>query len=186
MIRVLSEIHGISSSMNLPRSVAETASILLRRLRDDLRKFRRSLNLLSASLIYLSLRIHGTPRSFKELAKYVGVSPSRLLRCSMRIACLLDVKAQLDIRACIAKLTGALKLPGSIENDANRICAAAIEKGLSQGRSRRALAAASVYLAARSLGRNLSQRKVARLSQVGLSTLRRRLRELKELDPMNI
>ncbi len=181
MISSLSEIHRLSSSMRLPRSVAETASVLLRKLKPDLKRFRGCFNLLPASLLHLSLRIHGVPRSPKELAQHVGVSSSKVLRCSMRIANLLDVKAQPDVKACIAKLTGALGLPGRIEEHANKICAVAIERGLSQGRDRRALAAASVYLAARSSGHRLSQRRIAKVGQVGLSTLRRRLKELIEL-----
>lgn len=186
MIEVLSEIHRISSSMSLPRSVAETAALLLRKLKPHLRRFRRSLQAIPASLLHLSLKVHGIPRSPKELTRYVGVGSSEILRCSMQVARLLGIRSQQDVEACIAKLIKALKLPGVIEKRASEICAAAMRQGLSQGRSRRALAAASVYLAARASGFSVSQRLIAKLGQVGLSTLKRRLKELELLLTINI
>ncbi len=186
MIEVLSEIHRISSSMSLPRSVAETAAFLLRRLKPHLGRFRRSLQILPASLLHLALKVHGIPRSPKELTRYAGVESSRILRCSMRVASLLGIRSQQDIGACIAKLVKALKLPGAVEKRASEICTMAMKQGLSQGRSRRALAAASVYLAARTSGFKVSQRLIAKLGQVGLSTLKRRLKELEPLLTINI
>jgi len=186
VIEILSEIHRISSSMGLPRSVAETAALFLQKLKPNLRKFRRSLKSLPASLLHLSLKVHSVPRSSKELAQYIGVSSSEILRCSMQVGSLLNVRPQQDARACISKLVKALKLPGAVEKHASEICAVAMERGLSQGRSRRALAAASVYLAAKSLGFKVSQRLVAKLGQIGLSTLKRRLRELEQLVAINI
>lgn len=183
MIEVLSEIYRISSSMSLPRSVAETAAFFLQKLKPNLPRFARSLRVLPASLLHLSLKAHGIPRGSKELAQYIGVEFSRVLRCSMQVASLLGVRSQQDVRACIAKLVKALKLPGVVEKRANEICTIAMERGLSQGRNRSALAAASVYLAAKALGFKVSQRLIARLGQVGLSTLKRRLRELSELPP---
>jgi len=96
----------------------------------------------------------------------------------MRLAGILGVKALESVEACIAKLVGALELPGTVEEHANRVCKSAVKAGLSQGRNRRALAAAAVYLAAKSLGYKVSQRRVAELTKVGLTTLRRRLSEI--------
>ena len=180
-IRVLSEIHRLSSSMNLPRSVAETAGMLLRKLGEDLRNFNRSIEGLSAALLYLSLRIHEIPRDVRELAEYSGVDQNRILRLYVRLAQILGVRPRFSASSFISKLVKSLGLPARVEEYAGRLCSTAIRQGLSQGRSLRALAAASVYLAAKILGYPVSQRVVSRSGRVSLSSIRRRLKELKQL-----
>lgn len=183
VIAVLSEIYRLSTSMGLPRSVAETAALYLRRLESRLPRARGREGLLPAALLHLALRIHGIPIGVRELASLSGIDPKALRSLSMRLAGMLDLKHLENVEACISKLVRALDLPGVVEERANRLCASAIEAGLSQGRSRRALAAAALYHAARSLGYRISQRRLAELAGVGLTTLRRRLRELAHLAP---
>ncbi|MEM1655325.1 MAG: hypothetical protein QXU12_02240 [Nitrososphaerota archaeon] len=178
LVSMLSEIYRLSTSMGLPRVVAETGALLLRRLRSRLADFGREADLLPAALLHLAIRVHGIPIGAKDLAEISGLDPASVRRLSMRLAGILGVKALESVEACIAKLVGALELPGTVEEHANRICKSAIRAGLSQGRGRRALVAAAVYLAAKRLGYKVPQKRVAGLAKVGLTTLRRRLEEI--------
>ena len=182
-IRVLSEIHKISSSMGLPKAVAETAGMLLRRLGDRITLLTRpGLRALPASLLHLSLRIHGIPRGAEELSRYSEADSVEILKCSMKLSWILGIRSKLDPRAHVSRIVRELGLPAEVEAQANRIYSAAASKGISQGRSPKALAAACVYRAAKLLGYSVSQRRVARCSGAGLATIRRRLRELSAIN----
>jgi transcription initiation factor TFIIB len=181
LVMILSEIYRLSTSMGLPRAVAETGALLLRRLRPRLAEYSREINMFPAALLHLAIRVHGLPIGAGDLAEASGLDPASIRSLSMRLAGALGVKALDSVEACIARLIGALGLPGEVEEHACRICELAIKAGLSQGRGRRALAAAAVYIAARSLGYKVSQKRVADLAKVSLTTLRRRLREIGRL-----
>jgi len=181
LVMILSEIYRLSTSMGLPRAVAETGALLLRRLRSRLAEYSREINMLPIALLHLSSRVHGLPIGAGDLAEVAGLDPASIRSLSMRLANALGVKVLESVEACIARFIGALRLPGEVEKHACRICELAIKAGLSQGRSRRALAAAAVYIAARSLGYRVSQRRVAGLAKISLTTLRRRLEEMGRL-----
>jgi transcription initiation factor TFIIB len=181
LVMILSEIYRLSTSMGLPRAVAETGALLLRRLRPRLAEYSREINMFPAALLHLAIRVHGLPIGARELAEVSGVDPAFIKRLSMQLAGVLGVKALESLEACVARFVGALGFPGGIEEHAGRICELAIRAGLSQGRGRRALAAAAVYLAARKLGYKVSQKRVADLAKVSLTTLRRRVREISRL-----
>jgi len=181
MIRVLSEIYRISSSLNLPEAVAQTAAILFRKIDKRLKRSRKLCKALPASLLYLSIKIHGVPRSVEEITKFSGVSSKLVFKYSLKLAAALNIKSSVSIDAYISRIVNALRLNGEVENLASSICEKASELGLTQGRNLRAIAAASVYLAAKNLDAKVSQRSLAKVAEVGLSTLRRRLKELAEI-----
>ncbi len=181
LIMILSEIYRLSTSMGLPKAVAETASLLSRKLELRLTSFKREACLLPVALLHLAVKVHGLPIGAGELAEISGADPTLVKTISMRLAGILGVRTLERADACISRLVGALALPGIIEERANKICRSAIEAGLSQGRSRRTLAAAAVYLAAKSLDYEISQKRVAELAKVGLTTLRKRIREITQL-----
>lgn len=178
MIKVLSEIYRISSSLNLPESVARTAAMLLRKIDTHFKRSRKLAKALPAALLYLSSRIHGVPRTPKELAQYSRASKSEILTCSMKLASFLKIRNALDIKAYVSRVVNDLKLNGEVEASAITLCKLAHKLGLDQGRNRRAIAAASVYLAAKSTKAKVSQRSLAKAAGVSLSTLKRRIREM--------
>jgi len=178
MIKVLSEIYRISSSLNLPESVARTAAMLLRKIDTHFKRSRKLAKALPAALLYLSSRIHGVPRTPKELAQYSRASKSEILTCSMKLASFLKIRNALDIKAYVSRVVNDLKLNGEVEASAITLCKLAHKLGLDQGRNRRAIAAASVYLAAKSTKAKVSQRSLAKAAGVSLSTLKRRIKEI--------
>ena len=185
-IRCLSEIYRVSSSLGLPETVAQTAAILLRKASKKIKPSKKLSKALPTSLLHLAMKIHGVPRSARELAEHSEATASEILRCSMTLSSLLGVKEEVGGAAYISKIVRSLGLNGLVEVKANELFEQARGAGLSQGRIRRAVAAASVYLAARSLGSPVSQRRVAAAAGIGLSTLKRRLRELGELAAIKI
>ena len=179
MIFLLSEIYRISSSLNIPESVAQAAAIFLRKLDGDIKSSRKYLRALPASLLYLALRAQGIPRDLRELAEISGVEQKSIRRCYLKLAESLNVKNSVDAGAYISKMVKILALPGRAEQLANKIYAVAARKGLTQGKNTKAMAAASIYLAAKILGIPLSQRRLVSEVGVSKSTLRRRLRDFK-------
>ncbi len=179
MIFLLSEIYRISSSLNIPESVAQAAAIFLRKLDGDIKSSRKYLRALPASLLYLALRAQGIPRDLRELAEISGVEQKSIRRCYLKLAESLNVKNSVDAGAYISKMVKILALPGRAEQLANKIYAVAARKGLTQGKNTKAMAAASIYLAAKILGISLSQRRLVSEVGVSKSTLRRRLRDFK-------
>jgi len=181
MIRILSEIYRINSSLSLPESVARTAAMLLRKLDDRFKRSRKLAKALPASLLYLSSKIHGIPRTPKELARYSEVSSSEILSCYAKLAGFFKIRNAIDIEAYVARIVSDLKLGGEIEASAVKLCKLARSSGLNQGRNLRAIAAASIYLASKFAKTRISQRRLAEAAGIGLSTLRRRVKEIKSL-----
>ncbi|MCS7132864.1 MAG: transcription initiation factor IIB family protein [Nitrososphaeria archaeon] len=179
MIKVLSEIYRISSSLNIPQCVAQTAAVFLRKI-DESSKFSRIyLRSLPASLLYLSLKAHGIPRDLRELAEAAGTKQELIRRCYLKLSKSMNIRGSINADAYISKIVRILRLPGEVERLANQIYAAAALEGFTQGKNRKAMAAASVYLAAKNFGIPLSQRSL--VSEVGVSgnSLKRRIREFK-------
>ncbi len=177
MIAILSEIYRISSSLNIPQSAAQAAAIFLRKLGREIRSSRKFLRALPASLIYLSLKVHGIPRDLKEVAEISGLEQKTIRRCYLKLAESLKVRSLTDVDVYISKMVKILGLPGEVEHLANDIYKKSAIKGLTQGKNTKAIAAAATYLAARTLGISISQRRLVKEVGVSKSTLRRRLRE---------
>lgn len=179
IIEVLSEIYRISSSLNISEPVAQTAATFLRKIGKSDKFVKRHPKVLAISLLYLSLRAHGIPRDLKELAKAAGADQRMAWKYCLRLAESLDVRNLVGADAYVSKIVKALGLPGKVEKLANDIYVNASLMRLTQGKNRKAVAAALVYLAAKRLGVPVSQRRLVESVDVSNSSLKRRIREFK-------
>jgi len=79
-----------------------------------------------------------------------------------------------------------MNLDGRVEELANTILDMAKRLNLTQGRSSRPLAAAAIYIAAKTLNVRVAQRRLAKVAGISPVTLRKRykeiLREMGEID----
>jgi len=178
MIRTLSQIHGLASSMGLPNVVAETAALIYRRVEKLDLLTKKMYGIVPAASLYLAARIHGIPRMVKEFSAISGVDEKLILRCCMKLRLGLRLNPPRVQDAYISRFVKSLGLDGRVESLANTILDMAKRLNLTQGRSSRPMAAAVIYIAAKILNMRVSQRKLAKVAGISPVTLRRRYKEI--------
>ena len=186
MIRILSQIHGLASSMGLPNVVAETAALIYRRA-EKLRLLTKSMyRVVPAASLYLAARVHGIPRMVREFSAISGVDEKSILRCCMKLRLGLKLNPPRVQDAYISRFIKSLGLKGRVEDLANTILEMAKRLNLTQGRSSRPMAAAAIYIAAKTLNVRVSQRRLAKVAGISPVTLRRRYKEiLRKIDEVS-
>ena len=186
MIRILSQIHGLASSMGLPNVVAETAALIYRKVEKLGLLTKNMYKVIPAASLYLAARIHGIPRMVKEFSIISGVSERSILRCCMKLRLGLKLNPPRIQDAYISRFIKSMNLDGRVEELANTILDMAKRLNLTQGRSSRPLAAAAIYIAAKTLNVRVAQRRLAKVAGISPVTLRKRykeiLREMGEID----
>ena len=186
MIRVLSQIHGLASSMGLPNVVAETAALIYRKVEKLGLLTKNMYRVVPIASLYLAARIHGVPRMVKEFSTFSGINEKSILRCCMKLRLGLRLNPPRIQDAYISRFVKSMNLDGRIEELANTILDMAKKLKLTQGRSSRPMAAAAIYIAARILNVRVAQRKLARIAGISPVTLRKRYKEiLKEIGGIN-
>jgi len=178
MIRTLSQIHGLASSMGLPNVIAETAALIYRRA-EKLRLLTKSMyRVVPAASLYLAARVHGIPRMVREFSAISGVDEKSILRCCTKLRLGLRLNPPRVQDAYISRFIKSLGLEGRVEDLANTILDMAKKLNLTQGRSSRPMAAAAIYIAAKTLNVRVSQRRLAKVAGISPVTLRRRYKEI--------
>lgn len=178
MIRVLSQIHGLASSMGLSNVVAETAALIYRRGERLGLLTKNMYRVVPAASLYLAARIHGVPRMVREFSAISGLSEKSILRCYMKLRLGLKLNPPRIQDAYISRFIKSMNLDGRVEELANTILDVAKELKLTQGRSSRPMAAAAIYIAARILNMRVAQRRLAKVAGISPVTLRKRYKEI--------
>ena len=178
MIRILSQIHGLASSMGLPNVVAETAALIYRRVEKLGLLTKSAYKAAPAASLYLAARIHGIPRMVREFSAISGVDERSIFRCCMKLRLGLKLNLPRIQDAYISRFVKSMNLDGRVEELANTILDMAKRLNLTQGRSSRPLAAAAIYIAAKTLNVRVAQRRLAKIAGISPVTLRKRYKEI--------
>jgi transcription initiation factor TFIIB len=177
----LSEISKITSNLNLPRNVLETASVIYRKAVKQHLVRGRTIQGVTAAAIYVACRQCGVARTLEDISQASPMSKKEVGR-SYRF---LIKKLHFFIRPVkagqyITKFCNQLTMQGKVEEIAHKILFVAKKLKLTSGRGPTGMAAATSYIASVLTGERKTQREIAEIAQVTEVTIRNRYKELVE------
>jgi len=177
----LSDLANLSSSMNLPRNVSETASIIYRKALNKKLIRGRSIKSVLTAVLYMSCRLCGVARTLDEFSKSSGLDKKEIGRTYRFVVKKLgDFIPPQPPSSYISRFSNQLKLNGSSELIALKVLKAAESVRLTDGRGPISIAAAATYIASVLSGDRRTQREVAETAYITEVTIRNRYKELLE------
>ncbi len=175
----LSEISKIANSLNLPKNILETASVIYRRAVKERLIRGRSIQGVTAAAVYVACRQCGLARTLEEIAQASNISKKEVGRSYRFLIKELDYFIPpLKPSQYITKFSNQLTMAGKVEEIAHKILANARELKLTSGRGPTGIAAAASYIASVLTGERKTQREIAEIAQVTEVTIRNRYKEL--------
>lgn len=174
----LSEIDRMSSSLGIPDSVREVASVLYRKaLSEDLIRG-RSIEGVATACLYAACRREGLPRSLEEIEAVSRVERKEIGRTYRYVSKALGLEMQpVDPKQYVPRYCSQLELSEKVKTKAMEIIDVTAEKGLLSGKSPTGYAAAAIYASALLCNEKKTQREVAEVAQVTEVTIRNRYQE---------
>lgn len=172
--------------ITVPGEVIETAMLYYRKYISTVVKSRpRSIKCFAAASFLIACQVTGLGLSIGEFAVYAeryGISPRSLSKCYRKVLRVVDKRlikrASSNVTLHLKKAVISLKLPPEVMVLANNIIKVADENGLISGKSRRGLAAAVTYIAAKIHNFNVTQEAVAKALRTTPVTVRERYKDL--------
>ncbi len=184
LVIALSSLDRMSSTLGLPRNVRETAAMVYRKaVRRKLIRG-RSIEGVSAAVLYAACRQCNVPRTLEEISKVANMPKKEIGRNYRNISRKLELKLlPTTPQDYISRFSSKLGLSGDVQAKTNEILKKAASEELTSGRGPTGLAAAALYIATVLCGERRTQREVAEIAGVTEVTIRNRYKELtKKLD----
>lgn len=181
MALALGEINRMSSQLDIPQSIQETASMIYRQAtKEDLIRG-RSIEGVSGAALYIACRHINVPRTLDEIAEVARIPKKELGRTFRFIAQELDINmmpaSPMDY---VPRFCSKLGASQEVSKEADEILRKASEIGITSGRSPTSIAAAAIYIAGLRCGVSITQREVAEATCTTEVTVRNRYKELAE------
>jgi len=177
----LSEISKIANTLNLPKNILETASVIYRKAVKEHLIRGRSIQGVTAAAIYVACRQCGLARTLDEIAQASSINKKEVGRSYRFLIKELDYFIPpLKPSQYVTKFSNQLTMQGKVEEIAYKILTAAKELKLTSGRGPTGIAAAASYIASVLTGERKTQREIAEIAQVTEVTIRNRYKELVE------
>ncbi|WP_434730921.1 transcription initiation factor IIB family protein [Thermogladius sp. KZ2Tp1] len=169
--KALKHLNDLVKLIKPPTAVAETAGEILREAVAGKNFKEKTLKRLAAASLYLSYKIHGYPRPFKQFASELGLEPQEVWNAikmvSESVKNLNKKLVRNEPQTIISYIVKSSNLPPEVEFVANKIVAEVTSTGLVSGKGLSSLAASAVYVAAILTGNRRTQLDIART--VGLT-----------------
>jgi transcription initiation factor TFIIB len=177
----LSEITKIANSLNLPKNILETASVIYRKAVKEHLIRGRSIQGVTSAAIYVACRQCGLARTLEEIAQASSINKKEVGRSYRFLIKELDYFIPpLKPSQYITKFSNQLTMQGKVEDIAQKILLTARDLKLTSGRGPTGIAAAASYIASVLTGERKTQREIAEIAQVTEVTIRNRYKELVE------
>jgi transcription initiation factor TFIIB len=179
LVELLSELSRVSSRLNLPNHVADTAAKLLRLLyRQGLVRKSNAPEYIAAS-VFAAARLTGFTLTMKDVVEAVETDIQLAWHAYRRLVERVRVRFKpLGPAHYVSQVVSRLKLSSRVENLALRFTQLLVRSGLAQGKPPQPLAAAAVYLASILLDEKRNQSEVAQAVGVSDATIRNRYRDI--------
>jgi transcription initiation factor TFIIB len=183
----LSSLDRMSSTLGLPRNVRETAAMIYRKaVRRKLIRG-RSIEGVSAAVLYAACRQCNVPRTLEEIGRVANMPKKEIGRNYRNISRKLELKLlPTTPHDYISRFCSKLSLSSDVQAKTNEILKKAANEELTSGRGPTGLAAAALYMATILCGERRTQREVADVAGVTEVTIRNRYKELAEKLDINI
>jgi transcription initiation factor TFIIB len=177
----LSEISKIANSLNLPKNILETASVIYRKAVKEHLIRGRSIQGVTSAAIYVACRQCGLARTLEEIAQASNINKKEVGRSYRFLIKELNYFIPpLKPSQYITKFSNQLTMQGKVEEIAHKILSTARDLKLTSGRGPTGIAAAASYIASVLTGERKTQREIAEIAQVTEVTIRNRYKELVE------
>jgi transcription initiation factor TFIIB len=177
----LSDLSKLSSTLNLPKNILETASVIYRKAIKKRLIRGRSIHNVTAAAIYMSCRQCGIARTLEEIAEAAGLNKKDVGRSyRFMVRELGTFVPPSTSRHYAARFSNKLIISGRAEAIAIRILETAKKIKLTSGRGPTGIAAAATYVATVLTNERKTQREIAEIANVTEVTIRNRYKELLE------
>jgi transcription initiation factor TFIIB len=177
--QALGEIERMSSALDLPDTVAETAGVIYRRaLEEDLLPG-RSIEAVATASVYAAARQSDVPRSLDEFEPVSRVDRREFARAYRYVARELELAMEpTNPDDFLPRFCSELGASEELKRRATDLLSAGKRAHVHSGKSPSGLAAAAIYAASRLLDQEFTQEEVADVADVSAVTIRSRYREL--------
>ncbi|MEM2759737.1 MAG: transcription factor IIB [Nitrososphaerales archaeon] len=183
---VLSKINETCASMNLPKLIVETASMIYRNYENQNTAKGKSVSCMAAATVYLACKRCGVLRTLEEIVSAAAGQNaySSYLKLTSKYYRMLvmdvgdSAQPQLSIDHYISKLANMAKIDVKVVRLAVEMAHVTEDHILADGKAPNGLAAAYLYIASILLGVNVLQRDVSSLSNVTEVTIRNRCKDI--------
>ncbi len=189
----LPNLYRIEKALRLPNQVAEDALRIYTYAVREKMTMGRSIDVLLSASIYASVRVHGVARTINEIAKVSQISKKKINRSYklifMEVLPELDLKVQqISPERYVDKFYEELGLSMKVRNFSIELIQQAKENGFFiAGKDPKGISIAAIYMVAKRLGEQRTQKELANLSNITEVTIRTRCKELKRFaNPISI
>lgn len=177
----LSEMYRMADTLNLPKNILETASVIFRKATKKRLNRGRSIRGMVVGAIYLACRRCGLVRTLGDVARAADIDKKEAGRYYRFLVKKLGYSVpSVKAEDYVTRLCNELALHGKAEEVAYKIVKAARKLRLTLGRGPKGAAAAASYLASTVVGERRTQREVAEAMDITEVTVRNRYKEMME------
>ncbi len=177
----LSEMHRMAASLNLPKNILETASVIYRKSVKKRLIRGRSVQGMVVAAIYLACRQCELIRTLAELSQASGINKVEAARNYRFLVKELNYFVPpVKPGQYATRLSSQLALRGKVEEVAHKILKEARKLRLTSGRGAKGVAAAASYIASKVVGEYRTQREFAEAANLTEVTIRNRYKEMME------
>ena len=175
----LSSLDRMSSMLNLPRNIRETAAMIYRKASRSKLTRGRTIEDITAAVLYAACRQCNVPRTLEEISKVSQIKKKEVGRNYRNISRKLDLRLLPTVpQDYISRFCGQLNLSTDVQVKAIEILKKASSEELTSGRGPTGMAAAAMYIASVLCGESRTQREVSEVAGVTEVTIRNRYKEL--------
>ena len=175
----LSSLDRMSSMLNLPRYIRETAAMIYRKAARRKLTRGRTFEGIIAAVLYAACRQCNVPRTLEEISRVSQIKKKEIGRNYRNISRKLKLKLLPTIpQDYISRFCSQLNLSNDVQIKSTDILKKALNEELTSGRGPTGMAAAALYIASVLCGERRTQREVAEVAGVTEVTIRNRYKEL--------
>jgi transcription initiation factor TFIIB len=181
--RAFKKLEVLKERLGLSDATVEKIAYIFRKVHDrDLVRGRTIDGMLSAA-VYTVCREIGSSITLKDIAAASNLTQKDVSRNYKVILYELDIKIPLvDPMKCIAKVANVLGINEKTKKQAMNIMKEVVKREMTPGKIPMGLAASAVYLSCQMAGKDVSQASIAAASGVTEVTIRKRLKDLVQLN----
>ena len=178
--KAMTELDRLTSQLDIPKSVKETAAVFYHRALDKHIIKGRSINTMIIATSYLACRLRKFPTSLDDFLKFTSINKKKIGRAYRLLIQELGIQIPiLNAKDFIPRICADLKLSNQVQEKACELIDSASNKFITIGREPIGLAAAAIYIAGILEGERPTQIKLAKTAHVSEVTIRSRCKELK-------
>lgn len=186
LANIFTKMSETCESLNLPRNVLETASIIYRSLDGQVDVKGKSVNSITAATIYMACKQCNVVRSLEEICAISYTSRELKLKTKLAakyyrnmVMSMGQVTAPIvTLDKYISKISNITKTDVRVERLALEIAEKTKDSSIVDGKAPNGIAAAYLYVASVLLGQNILQKDVSSVAGVTEVTIRNRCKEI--------